>query len=218
MQGLGKGLKAVIFDFDDTLVGSVESKWAQHKHVARTFYDFELTDTELKLHWGKPFNEMVMLLYKTDNLEVATKNVYSCRLEYPKVLFKGSFELLEKLHALGIKVGIITATSRYGFDQDLSQHNFPSHTISYTQTSEDTSFHKPDPKVFEPTIAWLSSHDIAPNQAVYIGDGLRDMQAAIGSGLNFIGVETGMDSEDLKSSKVKTYPTIGHINSLVKAP
>ena len=51
-----------------------------------------------------------------------------------------------------------------------------------------------------------------------LGDGLRDMQAAIGSGLNFIGVETGMDSEELRLSGVKTYPTIGHINSLVKAP
>lgn len=35
-------IKAVFFDHDDTLVGTIEAKWAHHKYVARTWYGKEL--------------------------------------------------------------------------------------------------------------------------------------------------------------------------------
>ena len=31
-------IKAVFFDHDDTLVGTIGTKWAQHKHVAKLYY------------------------------------------------------------------------------------------------------------------------------------------------------------------------------------
>ncbi|HSW74419.1 MAG TPA: HAD hydrolase-like protein [Candidatus Saccharimonadales bacterium] len=73
---------------------------------------------------------------------------------------------------------------------------FPKDIIDYTQTEDDTSFHKPDPKVFEPAIAWLASRHISPHETLYVGDGLHDMQAAIGAGFNFVGVTKGLVTAD----------------------
>ncbi len=58
-------IKAILFDHDDTLVQTIKSKWAQHKYIAKTFYHKNLKDEELRLHWGKPFTELVELLSLT---------------------------------------------------------------------------------------------------------------------------------------------------------
>lgn len=47
-------IKVVLFDHDDTLVGTISTKWAEHKFIAKKYYQKELTDDEIRLHWGKP--------------------------------------------------------------------------------------------------------------------------------------------------------------------
>jgi phosphoglycolate phosphatase-like HAD superfamily hydrolase len=96
------------------------------------------------------------------------------------------------LHAAGKIVGIITATIRFSFEHDLDLHNFPREIIDYTQTADDTEFHKPDPRVFDPAKLWLAERSIEPVETLYVGDGLKDMHAALGAGFNFLGVESGL--------------------------
>jgi phosphoglycolate phosphatase-like HAD superfamily hydrolase len=194
-------IKAVLFDHDDTLVGTIEAKWAHHKHVARTWYGKELHDDEIREHWGRPFSQLVGLLYGGDNPKEAMARNLSCEDDFPKLLFPDTISTLQRLHAAGKIIGIITATSRYSFEHDLELHGFPRDMIDYTQTEEDTSFHKPDPRVFEPAVAWLAERDIAPGQVLYVADGLHDMKAAIGAGFNFVGVTTGLvAAEQFKGS------------------
>jgi len=189
-------IKAVLFDHDDTLVGTIEAKWAHHKHVARTWYGKELRDDEIREHWGKPFSQLVGLLYGDGNPEEAMARNLSCEDDFPKLLLPDTIPTLQRLHTAGKIVGIITATSRYSFEHDLELHGFPRELIDYTQTEDDTLFHKPDPRVFEPAIAWLAERDIEPSQVLYVADGLHDMAAAIGAGFNFAGVTTGLVTAD----------------------
>jgi phosphoglycolate phosphatase len=185
-------IQAVFFDHDDTLVGTIEAKWAHHKHVARTWYGKELQDDEIREHWGKPFSQLVGLLYGGENPEQAMANNLSCEDDFPKLLFPDTIPTLRRLHAGGKFIGIITATSRYSFEHDLELHGFPRELIDYTQTEDDTAFHKPDPRVFEPAISWLAQRNIEPKQVLYVADGLHDMKAALGAGFNFMGVPTGL--------------------------
>lgn len=46
------GIKAVIFDLDDTLLKTAVIKWKHHKAVADKFYGIELTDKTLGEHCG----------------------------------------------------------------------------------------------------------------------------------------------------------------------
>lgn len=210
-----KGSKAVFFDHDDTLVATRAVKWAHHKHVADRFYGRKLSDDDIKPHWGKPFPELVCLLYGTDNVEEALANNASCHEDFPKQLFPETIFTLHALNKLKKLLGIVTATTRFSFEYDLTSIQFPREIISYTQTSDDTAFHKPNPKVFDPAIAWLAERHIKPNDVVYIGDGLHDYEAAKGAGFNFIGVETGLVSASQFSQHgVISLPNVGSLVSL----
>lgn len=211
-EHIADNIKVVFFDHDDTLVGTIGTKWEQHKHVARTFYGKELTDDEITEHWGKPLRELVCLLYGTDDVEQAMTHNTATHEDFPKELFTATIPTLRHVKAAGKLIGIITATSRFSFEHDLTLHQVPKELLDYTQTADDTPYHKPDPRVFEPALEWLAEQQIRPDEVVYIGDGLHDMRAAVGAGFSFLGVETGLvTAEQFRAEKATSIPTIGDL-------
>src|ERR1700733_9818398 len=115
---ISPSIKVVLFDHDDTLVGSIKAKWAQHKFIARTFYDKKLTDEDIQLHWGKPFTVLLKLLYGTDHIDMAMSYNIATRSKFPKVLFKDTIKTLNILHESGKKLGLVTATTRSSLNYD----------------------------------------------------------------------------------------------------
>lgn len=201
MNHIKSHIKVVLFDHDDTLVGTIEAKWAAHKHIAHTYYDKELSEDEIRQHWGKPLSTLVGLLYGTDDIETALAREMATHNDFPKKLFEDTKAILQQLHKSGKKLGVITATSRRSFSFDLDTMKIPKNIFDYTQTENDTSFHKPDPRVFDPVLKWLESICVKPSEVLYVGDGLHDMKAALGAGFEFIGVTTGLVTQDeFKSS------------------
>jgi phosphoglycolate phosphatase-like HAD superfamily hydrolase len=209
---VGENIRVVFFDHDDTLVGTIGPKWKQHKYVARTFYDKDLTDDEIRLYWGRPLPELVCRLYGTDDVEHALANNYSCRDDYPKERFAAVNPTLRHLRADGKRIGVITATTRASFEQDLDSDGVPHELLDYTQTADDTDYHKPDPRVFGPATAWLAERKLEPRQVLYVGDGLHDMHAAVGAGFNFLGVETGLvTAEQFRAAGALSVPSVASL-------
>ena len=209
---IGENIKAVLFDYDDTLVGTVGRKFAQYKHVAKKYYNKDLTEDEVKQHWGKPLGELLRLLYGTDDVEQAIAINTAHDKYFPTELFVASISTLKRVKSAGKLIGIITATSRFNIERDLATHQIPHSLLDYTQTADDTTFHKPDPRVFEPAIVWLASQEVLPNEVIYIGDGLHDMKAALGAGFNFLGVETGLvTAEQFAGNGATSIPKIADL-------
>jgi beta-phosphoglucomutase-like phosphatase (HAD superfamily) len=211
-EHIADGIKAVFFDHDDTLVGTIRAKWAQNQYVARTYYGKELTDDEIKLHWGKPLQKMLCLLFGTDDAEDAMAKNMATHEAFPKELFAATIPTLRHIKAAGKLIGIITATSRSSFEYDLTLHGVPRELVDYTQTANDTAYHKPDPRVFEPAVVWLAERQVEPNEVVYIGDSLYDMEAALGAGFAFLGVETGIvTAEQFAEQGANSIQNIGRL-------
>jgi len=185
-------VKAVFFDWDDTLVGTIENKWRQHIHVAREFYGRDIDEKELREHWGKPLSELIKALYETEDVEEAIRRTHLVHQDFPKILFDHTLGVVERIRGSGRPVGLVTAHRREGLQYDFDQLGVPSALFDYIQTEDDTPYHKPDPRVFEPTLIWLARNAIAPGEAVYVGDSFTDRDAAVGAGMQFIGVETGL--------------------------
>lgn len=205
MAFVEKHIKVVLFDHDDTLIGTFGPKSAHHKHVARLHYGKELTNDEIIAHWGKPLHELVCLLYGTTNVEQALAYNKASHVDFPKQLFTATIPTLKQLKKQQIRIGIVTATSRFSFMHDLTLHEIPIDLLDYTQTADDTTFHKPDPRVFDPVLGWLSDQRVKPQEVLYVGDGLHDMKAALGAGFEFLGVETGLVSaEEFKQAGAKS--------------
>ncbi len=192
---LGPDIQAVLFDWDDTLVATIEAKWAEHKHVARTWYNKELLDEELREHWGKPLLTMICLLYETEDVNTALERIHQVHRDFPKRLFEETLGVVERLREDNKLVGILTAHTTVGFEYDLETLGVAPALFDYIQTSDNTLSHKPDPRVFDPAKQWLSRRGINPKETVYVGDGLYDMHAATRAGLQFIGIETGLVSK-----------------------
>lgn len=196
-----ESIKAVFFDHDDTIVMSWEAKWEQHKFVAEKHFNIILTDEIMGQHYGKPFPELIKVLYQTDNPDPVFEILAQYREIYPKVVHPESASTLAALHSMGKLTGILTATTRAGLDYDLLTHGITPDLVDYTQTADESDFHKPNPRVFEPAIAWLAERHIKPNEVVYVGDSFNDMEAAVGAGLSYIGVETGLVTRDQFASR-----------------
>lgn len=205
-------VKVVVFDHDDTLVGTIGAKWAQHKYIAKRYYKKELTDEEIKQHWGKPLNELISLLYETKDIDAALAFTKNHHQEFPKELFTATIATLKHLKEAGLMIGIVTATSGFSFEHDLDYHQVPRELVDYTQTADDTDAHKPSPAVFDPLKKWLAEKGIANDEVLYIGDGLHDMQAAVGAGFNFLGVETGLvTAEEFSNHNAKSIASIADL-------
>lgn len=188
--------KIIIFDLDDTLLESRVAKWAQHRHVAKKFYNIDLTHEDLLKHWGKPFEVLIQELYQhKDTLDNMYKAIYTSRHKFPKKAYKQSVSTINKLLDNNIKVGVLSATTNYFLKEDLIKFGFPIDKFSIIQGADESSFHKPDPKVFLPVIKKLEKEGINKNEIVYVGDSLDDFKAATGAGIDFIGVTTGLYTE-----------------------
>jgi HAD superfamily hydrolase (TIGR01549 family) len=205
-------IKVVLFDHDDTLVATISAKWAQHKYIAKTFYGKDLEDEEIRQHWGKPFSLLVKLLYETEDGDQAMSYNIALREQYPKQLFADTPNTIKKLREAGIIIGLVTATTLPSLENDFKTLEVSREWFDYIQTEERTTFHKPDPRVFDPSIQWLKEQGIATSQVLYVGDSLSDMRAALGAGFHFIGVATGLVTmEDFNRNQVQAVSRLSEL-------
>lgn len=209
---LSNSMKVVLFDHDDTLVSTIRAKWAQHKYVAKKFYGKELCDDEIRLHWGKPLTVLIKNLYETDNIDMAMSYNLATREKFPKSVFEDTLDTLATLQKSGLKLGLVTATTLSSLEHDLKTLKISKDLFEYIQTEDDTVVHKPDPRVFDPMLRWLSAQNIQPSEVVYVGDAITDMKAALGAGFSFIGVCTGLiSSEEFARQNVQSIQRLGDL-------
>lgn len=188
--------KAVLFDYDDTLVKTRESKWQAIKETAKRYYDLDIQDQDIAEFWGQPFEQMLTGAMKNvDEFENLKEKYFIVTDEFPMEAHDGALELVRML-LHNYHVGIVTASSRPLVLADLQRLRFPIESLHAIQAAEDSDFHKPDPRVFDSLLSTLSEADVGKENIVYIGDGSRDYQAAKDAGISFIGITHGTTSKD----------------------
>lgn len=187
--------RAVLFDLDDTLTATLSVKWDHHRQVARDNYGIEIDDATLHEHWGKPFDVLISHLYRNSALleEMRAANRATMHL-FPKPVIPGAVEAVTRLLDAGIVVGVITSTMTEFAVADLPRLGFPLERLLCVQGADQTVHHKPDPRVFDGVLAQLG--ELGIDDITYVGDSWFDSEAAVGAGLKFIGVATGLWSAE----------------------
>jgi phosphoglycolate phosphatase len=206
-------IKAVLFDLDDTLIKTSETKYEALKCAANHFYRLELTTEMIHTHWGKPYKQFMKDLFgEIDTVESIINNYYSIRGKFPSPAYESAVSVVEEL-SNSYFVGLVTATTKQLVKDDLASAGFKMSSFSYIQTSEKTTVHKPNPSVFKPILIILSEKNISPAEIVYVGDSPADCKAARGAGFHFIGlVNRTSKKEDFEDS----IHTITHFSQLPK--
>lgn len=144
------------------------------------------------------------------------RTVFSHSKDFPKQLFDGVHEVIAAVRNAGLPIGIVTGSPSNDLVHDFENTGFTKDSFDYFQASEDSEFHKPDPRVFDPLKKWLGARAILPADVLYIGDSLPDHKAASGAGFAFLGVETGVvGAETFRDAGILS---ISAISRLLKAP
>ncbi len=189
--------KAILFDYDETLVKSMSIKSKQHQHAARKFYNHELTDETILTHWGLPFELLIEIFYeKKDTIENMKKNYHSLDEQYPKYPFEDTIKVLNYLQSHSYWTGVITSMTKESVVKDMKKDGFPYEKFNLIQGSTDSKFHKPDSRVFDDVKKILKKTSITQNETLYVGDDIRDMQAANGAGIHFIAIPNGLTPKE----------------------
>jgi HAD superfamily hydrolase (TIGR01549 family) len=180
--------RAVLFDYDDTLVGTRACKYLALQAVAQRHYRVELSTARIDEHWGAPYEQLFRSLFAAFEPDIgrAIAHYEALDAEFPLHAYPDAERVLHAFAERSL-VGIVTAASRARVEQQLTSFRLI-RPLSLLQTAEDTPFHKPDPRVFDPTLAELARRGIERSAVTYVGDSLRDYAAARDAGLAFWGV------------------------------
>jgi phosphoglycolate phosphatase-like HAD superfamily hydrolase len=212
---LNQSRAAVIFDLDDTLLVSRTIKWEQYRTAASRFYGFELGDDELALHWGKPFDEMIRELFRCSApVEELIAAVGSLDTHYPKTPCAGAVHVVDRLLRDGVLVGVVTSSNTEPAMHDLARTGFPVDHMLFVHGADTTAAHKPDPAVFDESVALLAEQGVTPDDVTYVGDSLIDLHAARGAGLRFVGVTTGVvGGAEFRAAHADSVPALAQLTS-----
>ena len=211
-------IKAVIFDYDDTLVQTMKSAWKGIKESGKRYYNLEITEEQIKKYWGRAYKEMLTGVFNNiDTFENLNTHYEDARKSFPMETYPGALrtinDLLEKF-----KIGIVTASGRKLVIDDLTKLEFPVDKFFYIQTSEDTEFHKPDPRVFDPTLNKLKSIGVDKNELAYVGDSVNDYFACRDAGIKFYGIAHGGTStkEEFQKEGTEVIDKLADLINLLK--
>lgn len=191
-------IRAMIVDWDDLYAFSrgpknnPGPKIAHHKAVAKLF-GYDLTDATLDQYWGTGLHNELPYFYghpQGVTFEEMLATFESLNDQYPKPLLPGAREIHDSAGRLGLIRGVVTSHRTANARGEITVAGIDPQDFSFIYGSDITSAIKPDPRAFEPAVAVLAEHGIAPDQAIYLGDSLGD-GSAIEAGMQFIGVATG---------------------------
>jgi HAD superfamily hydrolase (TIGR01509 family) len=178
-------IRAVLFDYDGTLIDSVDCVWQEYQRTARVLKLPKRRFEDYTRQLGKTWEEALKNIWPGVNTKEFTK-VY--RLEKEQVtLLEGVMETLGRLKGR-YKLGILTSRGRKTLYQHLKSTGIPAGLFGAILYRESLKKHKPDPKALYQACREMK---VAPEEIVYVGDAVVDAQCAIAAGIRFIGVLTG---------------------------
>ncbi len=191
-------VKIVIFDWDGTIVDSVDHI-ADSLHQAATELGYPALAREAYRDIiGLGMVEALERLYpgitreEMQNIRERYAGYFFSKLTTPQNVFPGMAELLADLREAGRGCSVATGKSRRGLDSALATSGLGDH-FDITRCADETRS-KPDPAMLREI---LEFYDVRPAEAVMIGDTRYDLEMAQRIGMPSIGVEWGVHKRDV---------------------
>lgn len=191
--------KLLVFDWDGTLIDSIERIVASLQHASREVAGIELDESRARSVIGLGLHEALERLHpELDTVDIASlADAYRQNFLYdsdvPERLFDGVVDLLQQLSAEHYTLAIATGKSRPGLDRAMEHHGLGQYFATTRCAGEYRS--KPDPEMLNSILHELGT---PAKDTVMIGDSEHDMLMAGNAGVDAIGVSQGVqDAESL---------------------
>ncbi len=193
---------AVLFDMDGTLLDSEAALLGAYRDATTEVLGTPFPDTRadadriIQLRARDAFPAIAGGdLEQAARIEAAFHVSYRSR-ESQVHLYEGVEDALRALRDLGVTLGIATSKSRVRFDTDLERTGI-TELFAVTVCGDEVTAAKPDPA---PLRMALDVVGVAPERALYVGDGANDVMAAQAAGLRAVGVAYGFHPKDCRAA------------------
>ena len=211
----GRLPKAVIFDFDDTLIDSFDARRHALEKVFRlagiqspSAHEF-LTGLGGRHLFGALETLAPGLHIGETSLSEAYRDFYWSKEPGLMSLFPGIRPLLLELHSSGCGLGVFTQKNRAfeldgrrcGASIELDELGVAS-LFSVVVGFEDVARHKPDPEGVELTLGRLG---VLPKEALLVGDSAADIEAARAAGCPSCYATWGIQGDTVLPSTTPDY-------------
>jgi HAD superfamily hydrolase (TIGR01509 family) len=189
-----KDLKAIVFDYNGTLVDDVNIH-AKSYWLAAVDMGFDLSMETVWRHVSQPPSRK-RVLYYGDISDERWEAVFALKKKHYYEMAKDTSivfaDTTSVLHTLGrkYKLAVLSNTYRFFFE-DL----FPRHLAALFDTTlfvDEVDKPKPAP---DPLHTILNRLNVAASQCCYIGDAIEDIQMARAAGAHVVSVTTGGSSD-----------------------
>ena len=208
--------RAVIFDWDGTLVDSLDHITASLAAAAEDCGLPQRSNYELRDIIGLGLVEALQRLYPgiTDSemalLREAYGNHFFSSVATPLSLYEGVAGVLDELFNAGAALAVATGKSRKGLDKALISTGLGPR-FRLTRCADETRS-KPNPRMLREIMLELA---VEPSEALMIGDTVYDLDMAARIGMPSVGVTWGVhDASALLAYKpvqiVNTVAELGH--------
>lgn len=174
-------IDAILFDFDGTLCDTISLIVESYQHMYNKFNKRKHTAEEIIAGIGLPLEVVIGDEYPDEMQEML-----ACYLEYNESIttthfgvFLGIVPMLQKLKAMKIPMGIVTAKRYDNMTKALRISELEQY-FDCIVTKFDTEKHKPHPDPLLFGMEKLGFED--PQKVLYVGDAVFDVQAAKNGG------------------------------------
>ena len=176
-----KKYKHLVFDIDGTLLDTLDIHFVSLKRALKELRGVEMSTEELSFSFGIPGTQTMKTLGVEDTqkaMEVWLKYYEAYTEEVGLHLFPGMQEVLDELRKTGVTMGIITSKMRNEYDWNFKQLGLLPY-FAFSVTASDTDKGKPDPA---PMLEYLRVTGAKPEEVLYFGDTIYDIQCAQAAG------------------------------------
>ncbi|HKN48498.1 MAG TPA: HAD-IA family hydrolase [Candidatus Polarisedimenticolia bacterium] len=183
-------IRGLIFDFDGTLIDSYEAITESLNRVRASFSMPPYDAAAVKTMVGHGLEHLIENAIGPQRIEEGVKlfrQTYSTLCEKKTSILPQVKETLEELDRRGYRMGIATNKPSY-FARDILKALEMEHLFAEVLGPNDVERPKPDPEMLEIIMMRIG---LAPDEVVYVGDMLLDIEVARRAGVAAYAIPTG---------------------------
>lgn len=213
-------IRGVLFDFDETLVNSLDTFWHVFNHSAAKAglpaADREKVASGMSHGLGLP--DLIKNIYPridADAMDIIVNGLHSSMSEilpkHPVTLKPEAADVLRKIHAAGLKIGMVTARNMSANSLRRELDGFAINQYFDAVITSKNHLRKPSP---EGVHACLTELGLKPEEAVLVGDAEADIIAGHEAGVAVILLADGTHYTANLPTARNCCAIIGHLNEL----
>ncbi|MEI7027802.1 pyrophosphatase PpaX [Paenibacillus sp. y28] len=197
-------IKTVLFDLDGTIVDTNELIIETFLYTLEGLTDKPLTRDFIAVNMGKPLREQLHFFTGLEDVDHLIDKYRGYNVNRHDELvreFPGVSEVIGRLHANGIRLGVVTSKVRRTTDMGLKLCGLEKY-MDVIVTVEDVERPKP---AAEPVLKAIQALGADKESTLMVGDSHYDILSAQGAGVLSAGVAWSLKGEEFLNSFAPNY-------------